>query len=241
MKIALHSDFRDYYDHWFCGTWENPDIIFKRMTSSGFPRPAMLQYLQELGLTVPAYGRVVELVHDLKMNIDEDIREGMSSICSVVIHNDINAHAGEGKILCSYNDALENYPNAFAVEHIPSTPSGMGLSLRYLRVGLRQFWLRYSSSDDWRSNCGEVNIELLCEESKVISSQLMGVPYPLFAVDFIIGDKLYAVDFNIAPGVKGTGIEAILPAVDAHQAIVDAIKLLRGAKTTVSTDTLLWI
>ena len=33
---------------------------------------------------------------------------------------------------------------------------------------------------------------------------------PLFAVDFVVGKEMYAVDFNISPGVRGSGVEKIV-------------------------------
>jgi hypothetical protein len=29
----------------------------------------------------------------------------------------------------------------------------------------------------------------------------------LFAIDFVIGKEMYAIDLNVSPGIKGTGVE----------------------------------
>lgn len=227
--IALESDFRDYYDHWFAGSWQKPGIVFNRSTTGGLLRPAMFQYLEALGLTLPKHGLVKHLYPKLLSRIPlEDpslIVECTKNLLDVVVYTDTQAHAGEGKLLVNLHDALQHYPNHFASEHIPALPNGLGQSLRYLCIGSRQFWLRYTSADDWRSNCGEVNIEVLCEEQPhtVASLQRNKIQYPLFAVDFVCGRELYAVDFNIAPGIKGTGIEDQLPAQEAYLEIANWI------------------
>jgi len=40
---------------------------------------------------------------------------------------------------------------------------------------------------------------------------------PLLAIDFVKADKLYAIDYNVAPGLMGTGIEALLTPSDIFE------------------------
>ena len=123
-------------------------------------------------------------------------------------------------------DALRDYPDCLAAEVIAANGDGLGESLRYLRIGRRRFWLHYTSANDWRSNVGAVTIEVLCEEKPMTGAHDDGVGLALFAIDFIraggIG-PLYAVDFNTAPGLAGTGIERRLTAREAYTEIAEAL------------------
>lgn len=213
-KVGLVSDFRDYYDHWF-DTF-NVELVFERMSSGGMARREMLEYLQSLGLQVPAFGRVCDVRDRLRQKYDFP---DFDRIVDVVVYLDETAHRGEGKIKVLLRDAIDQYPNHLAVEHIPALPSGLGLSWRYLQVGDKVFWLEYASRNDWRSNCGEVDIRVLARERDGYHGR---IGHPLFAVDFVPGNVLCAIDFNIAPGIKGTGVEKILPARQAADAIKKA-------------------
>lgn len=224
INILLKSDFRDYYDHWFTGSWEKPCHAFNRNTTDGMDRPAMLTFMGEIGLVVPLHGLVKDLYPLLiaKNAAGDPITIEMysKSIQDVVVYTDIHAHAGNGKIRVSLYDAMRLYPDHYASEYIPALPTGLGQSLRYLRIGTRQFWLRYTSHDDWRSNCGDVSIEVLCEEKPRLPGTFKDkIPHPLYAVDFIMGKALYAIDFNIAPGLKGSGIEHFIKSHEVYNEI----------------------
>ncbi|MBA54318.1 MAG: hypothetical protein CMK89_07675 [Pseudomonadales bacterium] len=225
--IRLKSDFHDYYDHWFAGSWQKPDIEFSRNTTDGLLRPVMFQRMEAWGLKLPRHGIVKhlhpKLIAEAPVEEANLVKEWARTLCEVVVYTDTSAHAGEGKFKVSLSDALGNYPDHFASEHIPALANGCGQSLRYLRIGSRQFWLRYTSANDWRSNCGDVTIEVLCEEKpKTPAEQLLDkVNHPLFAVDFVRGRELYAVDFNIAPGLKGSGIEEHISSQEVYKEISD--------------------
>lgn len=215
-KIRLISDFVDYYDHWF--DIYDASIVFERMSRGGMSRPDMLSFLKSLGLKVPFFGRVKNVYEYMLCKYDHI--PYADSIAFVVVHLDERAHCGEGKINVPLNEAIEKYPDRFGVEYIPAQPSGLGLSWRYLQVGDKIFWLQFASKNDWRSNCGEVDIKILSQEKDGYHKR---IKYPLFAVDFIPADNLYAVDFNISPQIRGTGVEELLPAREAAEAIKRAI------------------
>ncbi|WP_424660473.1 hypothetical protein [Desulfofundulus sp.] len=223
-KVRLVSDFHDYYDHWFDGC--SAELVFERLSTGGMSRPQMLAYLRSLGLQVPFFGRVRDVYRYTLRGYEEIPRS--DTIFAMVVHLDERAHRGEGKVMLSLRDALEKYPDHFAVQYIPALPSGLGLTWRYLQVGDKVFWLEYFSRDDWRSNCGDVEIRVLSRERDGYNSR---VRYPLYAVDFIpAAGKLYAVDFNIAPQIKGTGVEEFLPAREAAGAVKKAVILFTDQK-----------
>ncbi len=222
--LKLDTDFRDYYDHWFASTLQQHSITYRRKTQSGMSRPEMLRYLRDLGVTTPAFGTVRELA-DRMLSFAKpysDVIEVVKDAGEVVIYTDINTHAGEGKVKIPFSEALKKHPDCFATEYIPNSVSGRGNSIRYLRIGQRQFWLGYQSADDWRSNCGSVFIKLLGEEHSITPIALIGpAPVPIFAVDFVFAEQMYAVDYNIAPMIRGTGIEDILSGKEVYMEIAN--------------------
>lgn len=220
LVVGLRSDYRDYYDHWFAGSWQRADIIFNRYTVGGLPRPAMFKRMAAWGLKVPRHGTGKELSASLS--------EVNTRLVDAVVYTDVMAHTGDGKIKINLRDAGRYYPNHFCSEYISTIRDGGGKSLRYLRIGSRQFWLRYSSADDWRSNCGDVSISILFEFEgpKELTDLLYDkIKYPLFAVDFVEkGGVLFAIDFNISPGIKGTGIEKHMLPEEVYSEIFNSLK-----------------
>lgn len=182
----------------------------------------MFSYLDNIGLSTPLHGSVEHLyprILDRVFPHDPSMRSLYAKqVAMVVVYTDPMAHCGEGKQLMPLADALDQYPNHYASEYVPSQKSGCGLSLRYLRVGTRFFWLRYSS-DDWRSNCGTVQIDVISELNPLLISDQVASLHPIFAIDFVPGGKLFAVDFNIAPGLRGTGLENLIAPKDVYNEI----------------------
>ena len=91
---------------------------------------------------------------------------------------------------------------------------------RFLQIGDQHFWLRYESDDDWRSNCGDCEIALVAGPKKGYHKS---IHEPLFAIDFVICGKQYAIDFNVCPGVSGTGVEREIGPRGCAEAIQKAI------------------
>ncbi len=204
-RVRLISNFHDYYDHEF--DVYNVELTFERKSTGGMPRREMLEYLQSLGFIVPVFGASAK------------IQDRLSAIQEVVVHLDENSHCGENKIKLPLCEAVVQFPDNLVVEYISTLPYGK--TRRYLQIGNKVFWLEYTSRDDWRSNCGDVEIQILRQEKDGYHPQ---ISCPLFALDFVVDQETaYAIDFNSAPGVRGTGIENILPAAVAAEAIKKAL------------------
>ena len=188
------------------------------MSHSGMSRREMFGFLEQIGLKTPPHGTPEQIFNTLSEQDKEAEDLGQThdiNFFHVVVYLDETAHRGEGKILVPLTEAMQKYPNAFCSLYYQTLLLG-STSLRYLQIGDKIFWLRYTS-DDWRSNYGNVNIKILSQEKDKFHSKIY---LPLFAVDFIFGpDFTWAIDINIAPGVKGTGVENILPAKEAVAAI----------------------
>jgi len=229
MRIALRSDFLDYYDHWF-DRLEVAQMIFYRLSRTEESRREIFHRLEMLGLRTPPHGTVTQLVtwreEYMYQLFSETViaRQALENLEDLVVYTDEYAHAGEGKIRLSIPEALENYPNAYASLYIPQNPTGTGISFRYLQVGKRRFWIRYTSSNDWRSNSGDVQIDFLTEESPGYHPK---ISEPLFAIDFLPygqgSERLLAIDFNTAPVLRGTGIDHKLSSREVYDLIHDAM------------------
>ncbi len=203
IKLQLKSDFSDFYDYYF----DKEGAVFIRNATGGLPRSQMLRYLQELGFLVPPNAKVKNLAA-----IYPDKK--------LVVYTDEMAHRGEGKELLSAKDALEKYPEKHASIYIEESNS---ISHRLLQVGGKRWWLKYESTDDWRSNVGEVKIDI--ESYKDEYCPLIN--QPLFAIDFVPShnDELYwAVDFNVAPGIRYSGLEETIKPTEIVNLIKDAVE-----------------
>ncbi len=201
MDVQISSDFHDYYDHMF----ELRGELFLRMSRTQLHRMKAFELLQSMGLTLPFHG-TVKLVWDM---LSDTHRQ-------VVVYQDPFAHRSEGKERMALRNALDKYPDAYCSLFVVSN----SMSWRYLRIGSTVWWLRYTSNDSWRSNQGsEVDICLVGNPGiSVIDLE----HEPLLAIDFIrsIGGIFYAIDYNTAPGLKGTPIEKLKSPTD----IVNLIK-----------------
>lgn len=225
-KVRLVSDFHDYYDHWF-DNYE-AELTFERKSTGGMPRREILEYLRSLGMVVPVFGKPAEVYDQLRQKYDTLSEAVFDCIQHVVVHLDETAHRGESKIRVPLREAIERYPGYLSVEHIPSLPGGQGQTLRYLQVGSKKFLLEYTSRNDWCSNCGEIDIRVVSQEQKDEYNRRIALP--LFAIDFVRGNALYAIDLNVAPGIRGIGVEDILPAKAAAEAIKKAVALFSTLK-----------
>lgn len=212
-SVFLKTDFIDYYDHWF----DREGTVFERLTRQGMNRKEMLDYLSSLGFKAPPYGtpsKILMQIDSRLLELEELSREKDDHSLEVVIYLDEFAHRGEGKILMPLYKAIEEYPKHLCSLFIPSP--GAAISFRYLQVGDKNFWLKYTSKNDWRSNYGDVDITVLSQNKGYHHK----IHLPLFATDFIVNThEMFAIDFNTAPQIKHTGVENLLPAKEAAEAI----------------------
>lgn len=206
MKLQLKSNFIDYYDHQFDLT----GLVFSRMNNGGMNRGRMFGFMRHNGINVPIYG-LVQHLKTASYFSNEDQK--------VVVYLNENVHCGEGKELITLKEAVKKYPYHLCTEYLEEENNVFryGISYRHLQIGNRAFWLRYVSYNDWRSNCGDGDIDFLEEVEPIILS----IDHLLFAIDFVKSNgQYYAIDFNASPGIKGTGVENILSPKD----VVDLIK-----------------
>lgn len=185
--MQLRSNFTDYYD-WAFG---KSGPVFHRMNDDTGPSKQRQFYImQEAGFRIPAVGCVGNLM--------------VNGFNKVVAYTDEKAHGGEGKMLLTFDEYWSVKSRLFASQFV-GIP---GLSWRRLQVGPSVFWLEYKSSESWMSNVGDGSCEVIGVEMD--TGFHPKIDLPLFAIDFAIADEMYAIDFNVAPGVRGSGVERYL-------------------------------
>lgn len=151
MKILLESDFLDYYDHHFA-TRTDFENVYYRHTKSGVSRVKMFHEFEVCKFKTPVYGTPQYILNTLECNHNIGY---ISDFTDVVVYHDIHTHRGEGKEKMPIKQAIQKHPESFCSEFIPTTTGSGSVSLRHLRVGKRQFWIKYISYNDWRSNYGD--------------------------------------------------------------------------------------
>ena len=204
IKIGLVSDFYDFYDHLFESKMAvlNGDVdyvLVRNSKSQVFSRSQMLDLVtyntpNRDFLDTPMYGKVSSLRHYFSKKPSTQ----------VVHHKNEYSSKGEDKTLTTLDDSWLSEDD-FCVQYIPSN-----CSYRILYIGEYHFYLKYTSNN-WRSNVGEVKIERVMQDSitnglileSFVDTTLNLHRFPLLAIDFVIGEnnKIYVLDVNIAPGI----------------------------------------
>lgn len=208
MALQLKTDFQDFYDHCF----DKKGPVFDRYSKNALTRADNLAFLTDKGYNVPSHGIARNLVpHLIKLRETPDLH--------FVVYLDEYSHRGEDKIRVSAEMALEHFGEYFVVEFLQ--PDKQSTSYRYLQIGKKSFGLVYSSNDEWRSNCGtNVNVRLACHGDDAVHPSIKD---PIFAIDFIkVGECLYALDFNSAPGIRHTGVEDEMKPREVYDEIHEA-------------------
>jgi hypothetical protein len=207
MKINLHSDFTDYYDDHF----DKEGTTFDRLYECGPHRREMYALLEQAGYCVPRHGTVEEVAaHLIRECQEKDVpmsERVVRQMTEVVVYSTEREHGADNHLV-SIDDALTFFPGHYCTEYIRAQTSGLGWTLQYLQIGERHWWLSYTSSNNWRSNVGDAKVEVIEEGPRGYHGT---ITEPLFAIDFVPAQKLYAIDYNIGPKLADTGIEVVLP------------------------------
>ena len=203
-SLKLISDFHDFYDCWFD---RNAETEFRRVTTDGFDRIQMFDF----------FSKKKEFFNPAEHGFVRDIWKKSRKL---VVYTDLKAHRGEGKLLLPSDQAIEQRPNSFASVYIESEAK----SYRILQIGDMAFHIDYASDDKWRSNVGDVKVEVASIDHAYDPLR----DYALVAVDYVMNryGEAFAVDLNIAPGIGGTGVEDFIKGKE----IVDLLVKHMGIK-----------
>lgn len=229
--MYLLSDFSDYYDHNFChGPVKVGEELFVRLSTCGLNRRDQFTLMNKASFDVVKHGMFNDVINSYW---DE---EGQP-VNHVVVYDDEMAHCGNGKRVVGKNqirwdgclsrlEALDKLRDELSTKYcsafvgVPwATPS---CSFRLLQIGPHRFWLEYRGFEDWRSNYGEGDCKVIGREMNHGFNDV--IRYPLWAIDFAIGTTMWAIDFNNAPGIRGSGIENIFSSKSVYEAITEGHK-----------------
>lgn len=203
--MKLVSDFRDYYDAAFDGIGKE----FRRIAvGSGPTRRQQHDILEAAGYKVPLRGTFAE----------------MNYLPRLVVYKDESAHCTDGKQVWEESgwDLMWEQPPSdedYSVQFVGKFNEKSATSWRYLQIGRHQFWIEYTSNESWMSNYGDGDIQIIGVDLNAGYHPLSGIDSPLYAIDFVIADDMYAVDLNIAPGLKGTGVNKYLTPKEVVEAL----------------------
>lgn len=229
--MKLFSDYLDFYDSWFdYGPAKEGEEFFVRLSTCGLNRRDQFVLMENAGFDV--------VKHGMFNDIYESWWEEQKQWCrTVVVYDDEMAHCGQGKQLISDKETRwngnvsklgENYQflldlsTKYCSAFVGSPHQLPSCSLRLLQIGPHRFWLEYRGFEDWRSNYGDGDCKVVGVELNYGFNDV--IQYPLWAIDFAIGTTMWAIDFNNAPGIRGTGIENIFSGKQTYQAIVEGYK-----------------
>lgn len=202
--------------------------------TDGLSRKGQFDYLAACGIKVIPHGSLEYLFNlpyweEEKQWVDE------------AVLYEFDAHCGQGKRViqrsyvkwdgCLSREALfGERMKQFGSTYLRTRGNGyLSCSLRHLQIGPHEFWIEYQSKDDWRSNCGEGSCEVV--GYTLNKGFHPTIKKPLWAIDYVCGRNAWAVDFNVSPGVFGTGVEKIL----SSKQVADSIKESFNAYSTANS------
>lgn len=223
--LRLKTDFRDYYDQWFAHR-DSDFPLYTRTAKTRVRRREELMWLNRWGLRTPLRGKVKDIA--------ARVRKKSPAEPFIVVYLNEYEHIGEGKVLVSvagfssHASIIEtSHPTKFSTQWIPSGKKPV--SYRFLKVGgfgdEFSVWMRYESqTDEWRSNSGDVRIDILPGDPRPQSQRApIDIPsWGIFAIDFVRHEEtgaFYAIDWNPAPLVRNTGIEDLVRAEEVYDLI----------------------
>lgn len=125
------------------------------------------------------------------------------------------SHSGQDKVLANSLE-ISKEKKILSSKFIENSYS---TSFRVLFIGKKRFTLQYQSNHDWKSNLGEVSINLIINDETILEllpeRPKYSEAFPLLAIDFVKNfetEEYFALDLNTSPGLKGTPVQEILPA-----------------------------
>lgn len=198
--IKLTSDFSDYYDSAFM---VNGDMEYRRMQSECMTRGKALGWLK---------------LHNIPTIETKPVKEFNRSTEKIVVYTNTKLHRGKGKVICSYQEAIDNYPNYLGAPYIEGTD---GLCLKFLQVGSRRFRIM-SKNPDYESTLNNGVITSI-EELKPEFNYSISIP--IFSIDYIPrNNSMVAIDFNEVQPLEYLGFSKIMTPGDIRNEVEKFMK-----------------
>lgn len=205
-KLILNTGglYVDYYDHHFdLRAFNQGAPVWNRNVRKDFPkRRESLIALEWASWSTPRWGPVAAFVNFPQQR--------------VVVYTDETMHQGIGKELLTVEQARAKHYDELLCTFFVDSAGASAISRRWLAVGHRVLVFEYESRDDWRSNYDTTDIRFVEELSSCPESlrRLMSAyTTPIIAIDCVQArgtSRWLATDLNLAPGMRGSGIEDII-------------------------------
>jgi len=212
LDLQLRSNVSQSYDYCFSSRAE---WAFLRMYHTPYlnehdlTRREMFAQLARLGIETVPNG----IVTDLLMRRDPAF--------GVVVYTDETAHMGLGKEWMSCEQALRDYPNAWASEFVPPA----GKAIRHFQFGTRAFTMPFQTFDDWRCQKGDTTYSYCVPGSRYEHLFPDVIPYPYWAIDFVPGTDM-ATDFQFVPGTTNDRLDNWMTPREMYQSLQEAAWVL---------------
>ena len=203
MPISLITDFEDYYDYLLIGSNDAGNSCYRRMLSDSMSKGSAINFLKSLN--VPT----IELSSPIRLTSVSD---------RVVVYTNPKLHNGKGKVICSYQDAVNNYPGCLAS---PFIGEANGVYIKFLQIGARSFQL-VMYNEQYNLNLNPGRIISITEMPPGYNSS---ISIPIFSIDYIpCGGKMLAVDFNEVQNLRAIGFDKVLR---AEEVVAEINKIFR--------------
>jgi hypothetical protein len=164
------------------------DILSVGRPKNSIDRLSIHIYLECLGYETPDYGLIDELYQN-HFSEDKCVVWGV-----------------QGSQLMRLDQAFRNHRNNYGSMYVGNNGS-VSVSCRFVQIGPNGFWVDIMSFDDWRSNKGNWEAGVV---KGVYNEYHPLVEMPFFSIDYVRSDKVYAIDFDIEPSLRGYGLEDII-------------------------------
>lgn len=195
-NLHIVSDFKDYYD--ICSS--DDGILYKRNMSDCMQRGRALKYLRNIGIKTIDVKQVSNFSY-----LDKKL----------VVYTDPKKHNGQGKKICTYDEAISCYGNFLASPYIEEAE---GITIKYLQIGKQRFTLTFRNYND------NLNIGQLVNISKQENSYNRLIGLPIFSIDYISnGVEMVATDFNEVQNLQRIGMNNYLGAKDIVSEILESL------------------
>lgn len=178
--------------------------------------------LLEWGFHVPSFGIASTVIPKVAEAYQSDNLH-------FVVHLDMWSSRGESKLLMDADTCLRQHPYAFVTHFLGDVHSSLFSMYKFLKIGPKAYGIKVSG-DYWKAaHSSAAEVKICCES--ITPTYNEKIPYALYSIDYVIfKDREYAVDFDNAPILSGSGIEEKLSARQAATNIKDAIEYFQSRK-----------
>lgn len=204
-KLHIISDYTDFYD--VESTQGN--IIYNRILKNSMQRGSALKYIRNMGI------ETIDIKPVSRFSYIDD---------KLVVYTDPKKHNGQGKQICTFEEAITYYPNMPASKYIEDTN---GFTVKVLQIGKRRFNITFKKDKD-SDPLTEGNIIDIQELSNAYNALFK---LPIFSVDYIpFNNIMLATDFNEVEFLDRLNIDKYLSSQEIIKEVTDSLIIYNNMK-----------